>query len=160
MAFLDTEIEEEFAEASGGRVEFFGKDGYSFQRLGKMDELPPELVAKLRARRWKLKNPERSAAHKAKSLAKLALMDPEGRRAMWLRRKKKWLAKNPGKSAEYARRVWAKRKDKPEVKAAALARTKRWYEAAKKDPARAERLRQYKREWARKKALLKKVVGS
>lgn len=37
MSFRDEEIFESFGEASGGRREYFGADGYSFGRLGKVE---------------------------------------------------------------------------------------------------------------------------
>lgn len=159
MSFRDFNVEDEFAEMAGDRREFFSKDSYGFRKLGKLEELDAALVEKLRARRWKLANPERCAELKAESLARLNATDPDGQRAMRRRRKKKWQAKNPETTRAMARRTWARRKDRPEVKAAALARAKAHYEAAKKDPAKLERIRQSKREYARRKAALRKALS-
>lgn len=157
MSFRDEEILEEFGAASGGRVEFFGSDGYSFRRLGKVEGLDPKLIEALRMRRWKLVHPERCAELKAKSIANRMTIDPEGQRAMRRRRKAKWQAKNRETVREMDRRRWAKVKDRPEVKAAALARAKAQYEAAKKDPAKMERIRASKREYARRQAALRRA---
>lgn len=158
MSFRDDEIAEEFATSVGGRVEFFGSDGYSFRRLGKVEALDAKLVEALRMRRWKLAHPDRCAELKAKSIAHRMEVDAEGQRAMRRRRKKKWQAKNPAAVRAMSQRAWSRRKDRSDVKAAALARAQAHYAKAKADPAKLEALRAYKREWARKKAAERKAA--
>jgi hypothetical protein len=166
-SFDDAEIFEHIGEQTGGRREFFASDSYTFRRLGKLDDAGFErLTERLRSlkwyrenkayaqalnRAWKAAHPERVRELKKKSVAHRMKMDRAAQLAMRTRRRKKWREKNPEKVRASGRRVWERRKDRPEVKAAALARAAAHYSATKADPARLEALRQYKREWARAK---------
>ena len=54
--------EPEIAPAPPDAREYFPKEGYSFRRLGKMEDLSPTLVNQLRVRKWQIANPEKKNA--------------------------------------------------------------------------------------------------
>lgn len=151
---LSLEIAAEFAGHRGAR-EYFGADGYSFRRLGTLTDADFEhLTALLRNKKWKRDHPEACRRHKAESERRLMLADPAGQRVGRQRRKKRWQAKNPERVKAMAVRGYLVQlaKDPIGYRQRALSRAKAHYQQTKADPAKAEALRVYKREWARKKA--------
>lgn len=138
MSFRDDEVFEAFAEATGGKREFFGSDGYSFHRLGKLDRLDQRLLDRLKVARWRQRN--------------RALLDSSEFRAAAAARARAWLAAqmaNPEtadqvrvKAAKRGQRYRERHADEAWFIERRRAADRRKYERQKADPERWAKLRQ------------------
>ncbi len=105
MSFRDEEIFEEIGLTKGGRVEFFGKDGYSFNRFAKRGREEREFAQLCRRLSW------------SKFAKKWwATATPEQKAKVYSYRQK-WARENWQSVLESARRSKKKRRARPEVRA-------------------------------------------
>lgn len=106
MSFRDDEIFEAFGEATGGRTEYFGADGYSFGRLGKVEtrkELS-EFARLCRRLSWR---------KYAKAWWATAALEQKARVYAY---RQEWARRNWQKVLESGRRAKKKRRSRPEVR--------------------------------------------
>ena len=112
--YLHAEVAREFAATVAGRMEFFPRESYSFQRLGKLEQLDPKLVNALYWRKWRAANPKRAADYARASVERVRTKDPERFRELRRGRKARYRQRhrdraNAAQRAAYARRVAAKK---------------------------------------------------